>query len=59
LARRAGVGLSTVQRAEAVDGDAPMIPANAAVVRQALEAAGVRFGEDGSVAPPVAQGDAA
>lgn len=43
LAERAGVNLSTVQRAEKESGPVPMIPANAAAVRTALEAGGVEF----------------
>ena len=52
LAEKAGVNLSTVQRAEKADGPAPMMPANARAVRQALEAAGVRFTEEGGILPP-------
>ena len=40
------------QRAEKADGPVPMMPANARAVRQALEAAGVRFTEEGGVLPP-------
>ena len=48
LAEKAGVGLSTVQRAEAVDGPAPMIRANMDVIRRTLEACGIEFlPEDG------------
>jgi hypothetical protein len=48
LAEKAAVGLSTVQRAEAVDGPAPMMRANMDVIRRALEAGGVEFiPEDG------------
>jgi hypothetical protein len=43
LAEKAGVNLSTVQRAEKADGPVPMIPANEKAVRQALEAAGIEF----------------
>ena len=43
LAERAGVNLSTVQRAEKADGPVPMIPANERAVRLALEAAGIEF----------------
>ena len=52
LAAKAGVNLSTVQRAEKADGPVPMMPANARAVRQALEAAGVRFTEEGGILPP-------
>lgn len=43
LAERAGVNLSTVQRAEKADGPVPMMPANEKAVREALEAAGIEF----------------
>jgi hypothetical protein len=43
LAEKAGVNLSTVQRAEKADGPVPMIPANEKAVRGALEAAGIEF----------------
>lgn len=43
LAERAGVNLSTIQRAEKADGPVPMMPANEKAVRQALEAAGIEF----------------
>ena len=43
LAERARLNLSTVQRAEKADGPVRMMPANARPVRQALEAAGIRF----------------
>ena len=43
LAEKAGVGLSTVQRAESVDGPAPMMRANMEAVRRALEAGGIEF----------------
>ena len=52
LAEKAGVNLSTVQRAEKADGPMPMMPANARAVRQALEAAGVRFTDEGGIVPP-------
>jgi transcriptional regulator with XRE-family HTH domain len=52
LAAKAGVGLSTVQRAEKVNGPVQMIPANEMALRQTLEAAGIRFTEDGCVCPP-------
>ena len=52
LAARAGVNLSTVQRAEKADGPVPMMPANARAVRHALEDAGVRFTADGGILPP-------
>ena len=43
LADKAGVGLSTVQRAEQQDGPVTMMRANADAIRRALEAAGVEF----------------
>ncbi len=43
LAEASGVGLATIKRAEASDELVRMIPANAAAVRRALEAAGVEF----------------
>jgi hypothetical protein len=43
LAEKAGVNLSTIQRAEKADGPVPMIPANEKAVRQALEAGGIEF----------------
>jgi hypothetical protein len=41
LAETSGVGLATIKRSEASDEAVRMIPANAAAVRAALEAAGV------------------
>ncbi len=52
LAEKAGVNLSTVQRAEKADGPVPMMPANARAVRHALEALGARFTEEGGILPP-------
>jgi hypothetical protein len=52
LAERAGVNLSTVQRAEKVNGPVQMMPANEKALRSALEAAGIRFTDDGCVCPP-------
>ena len=43
LATKAGVGASTVKRAEAEDGPPPINPPNLAAIRTALEAAGVEF----------------
>jgi transcriptional regulator with XRE-family HTH domain len=43
LAKHAGVGLSTVQRAEGGEGPVVMMAANMAAIRRALEAAGVEF----------------
>ena len=52
MAGRAKLNLSTVRREEKVDGPVRMMPANARAVRQALEAAGVRFTEEGGIVPP-------
>ena len=52
LAEKAGVALSTIRRAEKVNGPVPMMPANERAVRAALEAAGIRFGPEGCVCPP-------
>ena len=43
LAEKAGVNLSTIQRAEKADGPVPMMPANEKAVRETLEAAGISF----------------
>ena len=43
LAEASRVGISTIGRAEAVDGTVRMTPANAHAVQSALEAAGVEF----------------
>jgi hypothetical protein len=47
LAKAANVGVMTVRRAEAVDGESSMLPNNAAAVRAALESAGIIFTENG------------
>lgn len=49
LAKAAGVSANTVARFE---GGKPANPATLKVIRQAFEAAGIRFNEDGSVSPP-------
>ena len=46
LASASKVGVATIRRAEVVDGEIPVIPANEAALRQALEAAGIVFIED-------------
>jgi len=46
LARESGVSLSTIHRAEAVDGETAMTFANAAAVRRAFENAGVEMIEE-------------
>jgi transcriptional regulator with XRE-family HTH domain len=43
LAEKAGLGLSTVQRAEGAEGSPPITKANLATIRAALEAAGIEF----------------
>jgi len=53
LAERAGVGLATVQRAEAVDGDPPTTRGNQRLIRTALEAAGVVFTDPNGMGPGV------
>lgn len=47
LAKRAGVSVVTIRRAEPVDGMLTMMPANAAAIRRALEEAGVVFTNGG------------
>ena len=46
LARESGVSLSTIHRAEAVEGETAMTFANAAAVRRAFENAGVEIIEE-------------
>ena len=46
LARESGVSLSTIHRAEAVDGGTAMTFVNAAAVRRAFENAGVEIIEE-------------
>jgi len=43
LAEKAGVGLSTVQRAEGVNGPVPMMRANMEAIRRTLETGGIEF----------------
>ena len=43
LAEKAGVGLSTVQRAEQADGPVTMMRANMDAIRRTLEEAGIQF----------------
>jgi transcriptional regulator with XRE-family HTH domain len=43
LARKAQIGVATVRRAEFADDEPSITVANAAAIRQALEAAGVEF----------------
>jgi transcriptional regulator with XRE-family HTH domain len=51
LARESGVSLSTIHRAEAVDGETAMTLANAAAIRRALENAGVEIIEEAGAGP--------
>jgi len=51
LARESGVSLSTIHRAEAVDGETAMTFANASAIRRALEDAGVEIIEEGDAGP--------
>jgi hypothetical protein len=43
LAERSEVGVATIKRSEAMDGEVKMTAPNIAAVRQALESAGVEF----------------
>ena len=47
LARRCRLAASTVHRAECVHGEPPITNAHAAIIRQALERAGVEFDDAG------------
>jgi len=51
LASRAGLGITTIQRAEAEGGAIKMTRVNMEAVRRTFEAAGVRFTDDGGIAP--------
>jgi transcriptional regulator with XRE-family HTH domain len=53
LAKKAGVSVATIRRAEPTDGELAMIPANAAAVRRALEEAGVIFVPENGEGPGV------
>ena len=53
LARAAALGLNTIKRAEAADGQTSMTAANDIAVRRALEAAGVEFIEGNGSGPGV------
>jgi transcriptional regulator with XRE-family HTH domain len=53
LARESGVSLSTIHRAEAVNGETAMTFANAAAIRRALENAGVELIDEDSAGPGV------
>jgi hypothetical protein len=51
LVRESGVSLSTIHRAEAVDGKTAMTIANAAAIRRAFENAGVELIDDNGAGP--------
>jgi transcriptional regulator with XRE-family HTH domain len=51
LARESGVGLSTIHRAEAANGETAMTFANADAIRRALENAGVTLIEEDVAGP--------
>jgi hypothetical protein len=51
LASKSGVSLSTIQRAEAVDGETAMTFPNAAAIRRAFEDAGVQIIEEDKGGP--------
>jgi transcriptional regulator with XRE-family HTH domain len=51
LARESGVSLSTIHRAEAVNGETAMTFANAAAVRRAFENSGVEMIEEHNAGP--------
>ncbi|MEN5276430.1 transcriptional regulator [Brucella sp. TWI432] len=53
LAKEAKIGVATVRRAEAKDGDHGMTEANQSAVRGALEAAGVIFVPENGEGPGV------
>ncbi len=51
LVRESGVSLSTIHRAEAVDGKTAMTMANAAAIRRAFEDAGVELIDENGAGP--------
>ena len=53
LATNSKVGVATVRRAEAIDGETGLTAANAAAVRLALESAGVIFVDENGEGPGV------
>jgi hypothetical protein len=53
LAKAAKVGLQTVRRAEASDGEVKMLANNEAAIRAALESAGVEFIDENGGGPGV------
>lgn len=53
LAKAAKIGLQTVRRAEASDGEVKMLANNEAAIRAALESAGVEFIDENGGGPGV------
>ena len=53
LAQKSKLGVATVRRAEAVDGEPPITIANVEAIRAALESAGVIFVEENGEGPGV------
>ena len=53
LARKSALGVNTVRRAEAVEGETSLTTANDLAVRRALEDAGVEFIEENGGGPGV------
>jgi hypothetical protein len=53
LARSSSLGLATIRRAEACDGQTALTLANQLAVRRALEAAGIEFVDDNGGGPGV------
>jgi transcriptional regulator with XRE-family HTH domain len=53
LAQAAGVSVATIRRAEPTDGPLTMMPANAAAIVRALEAAGIIFVPENGEGPGV------
>jgi hypothetical protein len=53
LAQKSKLGVATVRRAEAADGEPPITIANVEAIRAALESAGVIFVEENGEGPGV------
>ena len=53
LAEKTKLGVATIRRADAADGEPPITTANAAAIRATLEAAGVIFVEENGEGPGV------
>jgi hypothetical protein len=53
LARKSALGVNTIRRAEAVDGETSLTNANDLAVRRALEQAGVEFIDENGGGPGV------